>query len=686
MKNKLSKILAICIILTMLIPANVFAVKESDENKEKMKDTISIVFSHDMHSHLEKFPKISTVIKETKELNDSTFVLDAGDFSMGTPFQTIFKSDASELRMMGKIGYDVTTLGNHEFDYRSKGLRKMLESAVKYAQEEAIALAEKDLKYVWNPEIHRFEKEKVDVKSLDLELPKLVASNIDWDSTLTDSSLKHDGEALKRAFKKYKAKVEENSYYVLKRGDARIAVFGLMGKESDSYAPESGTKFLDTIETAKKTVDAIKKNEKNIDLIVCLSHSGTYADSPENSEDEILAKEVKDIDLIISGHTHSFLEEPIIVGDTVIASTGQYNSKIGTITFKKDKKEYELDDYELVKLSSDIEDDEDTQGLIDEYKQLVDEKYFEKYGFTWDEVIAKNNISFTDIDEFGLTQGEDTLGNLISDSYIYGVDKAEGKDYEKVDVVIVPAGVIRASFDKGDVTTEDVFNALSLGTGKDGKAGYPLVGVYLTGKEIKLAAEIDISVSELMQPARLYMSGVKYEYNPNRMFLNRAYNIVSDEGNGNTSEFDNKKLYRVVGDLYTAQMLGKVASLSKGFLSVEPKDKDGNVIKNFEDHIIYDKNGNELKEWYALATYIDSFKNNKFPSKYKEPEGRKVLVDSKNIINIMKKPNKFMIMVVTVVVLVIAIFALIISIIIRVARGKRYGRGTVKKKDRIFSR
>ena len=80
---------------------------------------ITIVFSHDMHSHLEKFPKIRTVVKQEKQNNDATFVLDGGDFSMGTPYQTIFKEEAAELRMMGAVGYDATTLGNHEFDYRS---------------------------------------------------------------------------------------------------------------------------------------------------------------------------------------------------------------------------------------------------------------------------------------------------------------------------------------------------------------------------------------------------------------------------------------------------------------------------------------------------------------------------------------------------------------------------------------
>ncbi|MDD6042176.1 MAG: 5'-nucleotidase C-terminal domain-containing protein [Eubacteriaceae bacterium] len=685
MKRVLSKLIVICMVVALTLPQFVFAVGETQDSQDN-KDTVSILFSHDMHSHMEKFPRIGTVIKDVREETENTFVFDAGDFSMGTPFQTIFKSDASELYMMGQLGYDAVTLGNHEFDYRSKGLAEMLNSAVKAAQEDARVIEEEKAPYVWNPQTFRWEKEKVDVDKLELALPELVISNIDWDGTLGDADLKEDGNNLMAALKKYKAGYEEKSYTVIEHGNAKIAVFGIFGKESASYAPESGTLFLDPVETAKKTVKAIKKNEKNIDLIVCLSHSGTNASNPESSEDEILAEEVDGIDLIVSGHSHTTLEEPIVINDTIIASAGQYNQNIGKITFEKNKGKYTMSSYDLIRLNSSIEDDLEIVLKVEEFKNTVNEKYFKKYGYTWDEKLADNDIEFTDIDEFGLEQGEDTLGNLIADSYIYGVKKAEGDNYQKVDVAIAPFGVIRGSFDKGKITTEDAFNALSLGTGKDGVAGYPLVSVYLTGAELKLVAEIDISVSELMVPARLYCSGLKYTYNPNRLFLNRAYDTVLQNKDGSTEKLENGKLYRVVADLYSAQMLSTVESMSKGILSLEPKDKDGNPIDDFEDHIIYCKDGKELKEWYALASYIDSFKGNKVPEKYAKTSDRKVLVDSKNILQLIKKPNKLARMLLAIIILVIAVIVLIIALIVRLIRGKNYGRGTVKKKDRIFSR
>ena len=144
-------------------------------------------------------------------------------------------------------------------------------------------------------------------------------------------------------------------------------------------------------------------------------------------------------------------------------------------------------------------------------------------------------------------QGEDTLGNLITDSYKYAVSQAENgsiKNYDAggvasgevdtdkggVQIAVVPAGVVRGSFLKGEVAVADVFNVSSLGYGKDGKSGYPLVKAYLTGKELRAAAEVDASVSNFMGVARLYSSGLEYSWNPNRLMLNRAVDVMYNDG------------------------------------------------------------------------------------------------------------------------------------------------------------
>lgn len=638
---KLMTTVMVLTMVTMLMPAAAFA-----DTGKTAKNQISIVFSHDMHSHLEKFGKIRTVIKEKKRQNNQTFVLDAGDFSMGTPYQTIYKSEASELRMMGAAGYDATTIGNHEFDYRSKGFAQMLNRA----------------------------------KASGDKLPQLVTANIDWEKTLGEAALHADGEKLQQALQNYGAK----NYTVLKKGDARIAVFGIFGKESASYAPESGTYFKDPVETARDMVEEINAHEK-VDMIVCLSHSGT-SKNPDDSEDEILAKEVEGIDLIISGHSHTELPEPIVIGDTVIASAGQYNDNLGTITFTEKDGKYVIDQYKLKPLDKSVKSDLSMEELEETFKDAVDDRYFSKFGYSWDEVLVQNPVEFTGIDTFAKEQGEDTLGSLIADSYAYGVKEAEGSSYEHVDVAVAPSGVIRGSFAKGDITAADAFNVLSLGTGKDGIAGYPLVSVYLTGAELKLAAEIDISISEIMEPARLYCSGLYYTYNPKRLILSKAYDVQLKDESGNLTELENEKLYRVVADLYSAQMLGTVNSMSYGLLSVAPKDKDGNEITDYEEHIIYNRDGSELKEWYALASYLGSMRGEEISEKYAKTEGRKVEVNSLSPIQLLKKPSKFFFMIVATIVLILAMLVLLIVLILKLIRRIRYGKNGLRKKDMMFRR
>lgn len=135
-KRLLMLLSAAAVILTCL-SSGVYLRAEEDTKE------IDIMFFHDTHSHLNSFytiengegvelggfARIKTLINEQKEKNPDTMILDGGDFSMGTLVQTIFEQEAAELRMLGAIGTDVTTVGNHEFDYRSKGLANMLKSA-----------------------------------------------------------------------------------------------------------------------------------------------------------------------------------------------------------------------------------------------------------------------------------------------------------------------------------------------------------------------------------------------------------------------------------------------------------------------------------------------------------------------------------------------------------------------------
>lgn len=611
---------------------------------------LDILFTHDTHSHLNSFTtivngekkeaggfaKLKTLINGHKKVNPDTLVLDGGDFSMGTLIQTVYDTEAAELRMLGQIGCDVTTLGNHEFDYQSRGLADMLNAA----------------------------------KNSGDTVPSLVLCNVDWDA-MEEAGLSEGQKQIQSAFEKYQVK----DYVVVQKGNIKIAVLGVFGKDALVCAPTCELVWKDPVKAAKQTVEKIKKKEK-VDMIACVSHSGTWDDA-DKSEDEILAKEVPDIDLIISGHTHSQLDKPIQHGNTYIVSCGEYGKNLGTISMtQKDDGRWKATSYELILVSDEVNPDETTQAKIDALMDTVDINYLAKFGYTRKEVLAENDIEFNSLDEMSTKHEELNLGDIISDAYVYAVENSDNYDGDPVDVAVVPSGTVRDTYAKGEITVESVYNSFSLGIGKDGLAGYPLISAYLTGKELKLVAEIDASISDFMTIARLYCSGLNFTFNPHRMILNKVTDCYLTGQDGKREEIQDDKLYHVVTDLYTGQMLGSVMDISYGLLSIIPKDKEGNPIEDLEEYAIMEEN-QELKAWVAIARYMQSFDDTdgdgiaNVSEYYATTHGRKVVENSRNLVQLLKNPNKFFMLMIGIVTVAVLIVLLLIFFIRKVLRKRR---------------
>ncbi len=649
---KLAVLLIICISF-LLQPFYITKAGAEEQGK-----SITILFTHDMHDSLLPFKtlkdgkvikvggyaRLMTAIKEQKEHNPEALLVDAGDFSMGTPIQTIYQTDAPELRILGAMGYDATTLGNHEFDYRAKGLAGSLLAALASGE----------------------------------QLPQIVQSNVTF-PTDEEGNLTESLSELKQAMEAYGVK----DYTIIKKNGLKIGIFGVMGEESISMAPMAEVTFRNEIEEAKRIVKILQDKEK-VDLIVCLSHSGTDPD-PSASEDEILAKKVPEIDVIISGHTHTELTQPIIAGDTVIGSCIDSGKNLGVMKLTRTDSGWALDDYELIQIDDRYPEDEAILAKVAEFKAIVQNKYFDKFGLQYDDVVAKSSIQFQTPNQISVTHGEATIGNLISDAYIHTVKQVEGEAYEPITAAILPCGTVRNTIYPGEISTADAFSISSLGIGADGLPGYPLISVYLTGKELKTACEVDASIQPIMDDAQLYMSGINFTFNPNRMIFNKVTDAVIVNEDGTKEEIDDNKLYRVVCGLYSAQMLSVVGDKSFHLMSLVPKNKDGEAIVDFEDYIIYeevDGEARELKEWYALVQYLKSFEQvdgvPQVPEEYREPEGRKVVDKNTNLVAIISNPNKISLIVY---ILVPTIGVLIILLIVHLIKTGRRNREKRKLKS-----
>lgn len=633
------RIFCFCLILFLLSAGFCFAESEPKH--------VNIIATHDIHSHLAGFQylrdgevvyegglaRLSTLIKQQREKDPELLLVDAGDFSMGTLYQALYESHALELSLLSYMGYDAVTFGNHEFDYGSDGLANMLHAAMESGY----------------------------------KTPALVECNIDF------TACTGDGELIRDAF----ADFGGSDYTMIEKNGVNIAVLGVFGKSSLEDTPTSEVGFTDQIEAVQRTVAAIKANE-DADMIVCISHSGTDSD-PDKSEDELLAKAVPELDVIVSGHTHTVLSEPIIVGETCIVSFGEYAENAGLLSLtQKDNGRWNPDTYEVKRLGTDIEEDPDITAVLEEYAALIDEEYLSRFGYETDQVLAVNNVKFATVDDsYGLHE-ENNLGEYIADAFMYAVP--EFTDGEIVpDVAIAPAGVIRDTMYLGDVTTADVFNMYSLGKGFDGVVGYPLLAVYVTASELRTIAEIDASLSDFLTYARLHTSGLGFAFDPHRLILNKV-NDLYIEKDGIKQEPEKDKLYCIVSDLYSARMLAAVKSFSKGLIRIDLKHADGSLVEDLADAAIT-VDGEELKAWAAIADYTASF-GGTIPEEYAEPLGRKVVDNSWNIGHLLRNPSQYVWMILGLLLIVALIIAFIVQVskqLIRRARRTSGGSSSRKK-------
>ena len=629
----------------------------------------TILFTHDLHSHFLPqstaeggesggYARLKTVIDGERAMNPDALLVDGGDFSIGSLIQTLYTTQAAELRTMGAMGYDAVAIGNHEFDHKGTGFAEMLNSA-KAAQQAAVELLLVDARPLEDMDAYRERFGPVTPV-----LPTLLEANY---APADDNP---DRAFIRSAMENYGV----TDCVTLERGGVTYGLFGLMGVDSDECAPTSGFTRTDAAKAAKRCVETLKG--EGAEIIVCLSHSGT-GDSLASSEDEELAKAVDGIDVIVSGHTHSTLAEPLVVNDTYIVSSGPYCQNLGSLTFSwDDGGEKRLLDYRLIPIDETVAENPEIAGLVEQWKDMVGETYLARYGLTYDEVVTHSDYDLNT--PASAVQKNNGLGTLVSDAFLWADRTLNAAYADSPHTVSVTAdGVLRANLPAGDLTAAMAFDVLSMGVGEDGTSGFPLVAVYLTGKELKAAMEVDASVTPIMPAAQLYMSGAKYAFNTKRMFFNRVYDaaltdVTFDEsGTGNAYEIDDNALYRVVTGMYSAQMLGTVKSKSMGLLSLEPKQANGTPVTDFSDCILYDANGNELKEWYALAAYLEQFGEDGLPDRYADPaNGCKQVSDSFAPGQLLAGWNGITWVVLGIVLLILALIFLLIHSLRRRSGGK----------------
>ncbi|MGB5188814.1 bifunctional metallophosphatase/5'-nucleotidase [Robiginitalea sp.] len=253
---------------------------------------ITILHTNDVHSHIDPFPashptfpnlggaaRRAALIQSIRKENPDTLLLDAGDIFQGTPYFNFYGGEL-EFRLMNRMGYQAATLGNHDFDNGLSGLLAQLPNA-------------------------SFS---------------FLSANYDFDNTLLEGRV--------------------NPYEVFVRNGVRIGVFGL-GIELEGLVLKElygETLYQNPVEIAQD-MSRILREEEHCDLVICLSHLGHRYENPDRVSDQVLAAATENIDLIIGGHTHTFMEEAEVAlnrqGKSVlIQQVGCYGIRLGRVDFE----------------------------------------------------------------------------------------------------------------------------------------------------------------------------------------------------------------------------------------------------------------------------------------------------------------------------------------------------------------
>jgi 5'-nucleotidase len=267
----------------------------------KKTKKITILHTNDTHSHIDPFPanhpknpgmggaaRRANAIQKIRQEEENVLLLDAGDIFQGTPYFNYYGGEL-EFKLMSMMQYDVATMGNHDFDNGIDGFYAQLPHA-------------------------KFD---------------FVSANYDFKNTVLDELVK--------------------PYKIIKKDGIKIGIFGL-GVELNGLVDKKlykETKYLNPIEVADEMTQILKAQEK-CDLVICLSHLGfKYTNDPEKVCDVLLAQKTKHIDLIIGGHTHTFLDKPIVETNregqpVLINQVGCFGINLGRIDFYfSDDKQYD---------------------------------------------------------------------------------------------------------------------------------------------------------------------------------------------------------------------------------------------------------------------------------------------------------------------------------------------------------
>ncbi|MFM7395092.1 MAG: bifunctional metallophosphatase/5'-nucleotidase [Cyanobium sp.] len=506
-------------------------------------------------------------------------VLDAGDFSMGTAVAAACRELGAELRLMGLMGYDATTIGNHEFDLGPDGLGQAIAAAAAAGP-----------------------------------IPAVVASNSDLSA--------QDGRLADLQRLRREGLIQPTT--VIERGGLRFGLMGLIGFDAFKYAADpGGVVFSDPIDTARALARELRQR---VDLVIALHHGGVVRGPDgrfDQGEDLHLLEAVPEVDVVVGGHTHTLLREPLLVNGRPAVQSGRYGEHLGELVLEVSQGRVSLRSYRVIPVDARIRGDAAIQAVVDDVLMRSGPAAFATRGYATTEPLVRIEEDWP-MDYRDLDSGT-PLANVFTDA----LRRATGSR-----VAITGNGIIRAGLIKGRSgvqTVYDVFSLAPLGSGIiDATAGSALVTAWFTPAEIRTILEFFLQ-DDPNHPGEFFprVSGMRFSYDPARPRFDQVIAIELGDRQRGYEPLDpgSSDLISLSTSLYAGLIMAAIPKLSGGALPLQPKLADGTPLTNRTEAIAdprassspnllaahasldpgstaLDAARREIKEWQAVMDYL----------------------------------------------------------------------------------
>ncbi len=550
----------------------------NDEHSNLLPDPLVDYLPGQPHPARGGFTRLAAAVKgiraQKEAAGEPVLLISGGDFLGGSPYAWLaLDGCAAELSLMIDLGYDVVAIGNHEFDFGDDILAEYLAAAGYPAAAEQTAMLSANL---ITPPGHPLGEMGIRKTHI-----------IELENGLT------------------------------------LGFFGIIGEDAILMTQfVESVAFGDPHAAAAEAVAELRA--AGVDLVVAVSHMGI-------DEERVLAGAVEGIDIIVGGHSHTLLHEPVIENGTILVQSGDLLKHLGVAEFaynpatgKLRVRNADTGQPHLLPIDSSIAPDQEFEEKLALYTTRLNDLISRMTQGQFSDVTE--TVLYTDF-ELPIYGGREApMGNFVTDAIRLAAEEALG---EKVHFAFQASGPIRGGIipgtlpgNEGAVSFYDLAKLVGLGAGPDKMPGFPIVSAYFTAAEVKKIMEISIFLTQYMDGDYfLQSSGLRAAYDLDRGALRiplldelipttrgvLSLELFTGEGlqDENTEEYVNlyragEELYHVATDYAVAAAIPLVGE-QVPYLMLKPKDKDGNFV-DLNERIVM-RGGRELKLWQAVMEH-----------------------------------------------------------------------------------